>query len=298
VGNSLSEPLHERSDPYKTPVIGPISSFSDLHSLDSWGNLTTESVTKCSAGSLSVGVDGGNHLTGGFAYDAAGNLTQEGTGTPSWTYSYDAENRLKTLRGSASATYTYDGDGQRTKMSNNGLFWRQPGGPILTKTRVGGAPCELGNERLNFMVQTIEIHDSDKNVLSFDLKDILRALPKNAETAEWYILNLEGTGEPLRNAEPLLDLEKRIQSSKHGVKATWHTLNQLADRMVQTVNLSLVGLSPGEPAPSLPVQVAYGGLFVSIEAIDSSLWTVSSNDKQVIDCLRRQFRDTKLVRPA
>jgi RHS repeat-associated protein len=109
------------------------------YGIDSWGNLTTENVTKCSAGSLSIGVDGGNHLTGGFAYDAAGNLTQEGTGTPSWTFSYDAENRLKTLGGSASATYTYDGDGQRTKMSNNGLFWRQPGGPILTKTTVGGA---------------------------------------------------------------------------------------------------------------------------------------------------------------
>jgi RHS repeat-associated protein len=42
------------------------------------------------------------------------------------------------LGGSASATYTYDGDGERTKMTGNGLFWREPGGPILTKTNLSG----------------------------------------------------------------------------------------------------------------------------------------------------------------
>ncbi|HEV7220720.1 MAG TPA: hypothetical protein VGN39_17755 [Terriglobales bacterium] len=40
----------------------------------------------------------------GFNYDAAGNLTQNG----STTYTYDAENRITATSG---YTYVYDGDG-------------------------------------------------------------------------------------------------------------------------------------------------------------------------------------------
>ena len=48
--------------------------------------------------------------TGGYQYDAAGNLTADGTGN---TYSYDAENRIKAVNSGTTASYSYDGHGLR-----------------------------------------------------------------------------------------------------------------------------------------------------------------------------------------
>jgi RHS repeat-associated protein len=104
---------------------------------DAWGNLQSISQTKCSPAALSAAADNKNHMIG-FNYDAAGNLTKEGSSTPVWNYSWDAENRLSSISGSASDTFTYDGDGERVKKSNGALFWRQHGGPFLTKTGLSG----------------------------------------------------------------------------------------------------------------------------------------------------------------
>src|SRR5207249_179828 len=84
---------------------------------DRYANLLSVSVTKCSAPGLSVGVDSGNHITNtGFTYDAAGNMTRDG----SLAYTFDAENRLTNANG---VTYTHDGDGWRVKKSSGDLEW-------------------------------------------------------------------------------------------------------------------------------------------------------------------------------
>ena len=95
---------------------------------------------------LNAAADNHNHMIG-FNYDAAGNLTREGSGTPSWNYSWDAENRLSSISGSAADTFTYDGDGERVKKSNGALFWREHGGPYLTKTNLAGG---IISERIFF----------------------------------------------------------------------------------------------------------------------------------------------------
>ena len=82
-----------------------------------------------------------------WATRPAGNLTREGSGTPSWNYLWDAENRLSSISGSAADTFTYDGDGERVKKSNGALFWRQHGGPYLTKTNLAGG---IISERIFF----------------------------------------------------------------------------------------------------------------------------------------------------
>ena len=46
-------------------------------------------------------------------YDAAGNMTGDGTGTGTHTYAWDAEGRLKSVDGGATATFTYNALGQR-----------------------------------------------------------------------------------------------------------------------------------------------------------------------------------------
>lgn len=84
---------------------------------DRYGNLLTVGVTKCSAPSLSLTVNGNNQVTNsGFTYDAAGNMT----GDASESYAYDAENQVKSSSG---VTYNYDGEGWRVKKSNGDLEW-------------------------------------------------------------------------------------------------------------------------------------------------------------------------------
>jgi YD repeat-containing protein len=53
-----------------------------------------------------------NRITiSGYAYDASGNLTND---TTPYVYTFDAENRIKTVSGVAN-TYQYDGEGRRVK---------------------------------------------------------------------------------------------------------------------------------------------------------------------------------------
>jgi len=49
-----------------------------------------------------------------YVYDANGNQTQRNNvGGGNYTLGYDAENRLVSVSGAATATFYYDGDGNR-----------------------------------------------------------------------------------------------------------------------------------------------------------------------------------------
>lgn len=115
--------------------------------IDAVANLTGVSVTQCSAGSLSVSTDGENHLSyTGFSYDNAGNMTADG----SYTYAFDAENRMKQASGMAGGPYCYiyDGDALRAEKGNGGtcptasqidvLYWRSTSGDVLAETDGAG----------------------------------------------------------------------------------------------------------------------------------------------------------------
>jgi RHS repeat-associated protein len=51
----------------------------------------------------------------GFTYDAAGNLTADGTGAGTHTYQWDAENRMTSIDAGSTASYTYNALGQRVE---------------------------------------------------------------------------------------------------------------------------------------------------------------------------------------
>ena len=51
----------------------------------------------------------------GYTYDAAGNLTVDGTGTGSHTYQWDAENRMKSIDNGSTASYIYNAFGLRVE---------------------------------------------------------------------------------------------------------------------------------------------------------------------------------------
>jgi len=109
--------------------------------IDIWANLKTITVSKCNPPALSLGIDTKNRITNtGFAYDAAGNMTNGGSGV----LTYDAENRLTAAAG---VTYTYDGDGKRVKKSSGKLYWTGMGSDTLVESDLAGT---IGDEHIYF----------------------------------------------------------------------------------------------------------------------------------------------------
>jgi YD repeat-containing protein len=84
---------------------------------DRYGNRKSQTLLAGTAGvtqpQVSVDASTNRISTAGFQYDAAGNLTNDTL----HTYTYDAENRVKTIDGAA-AGYVYDGAGLRVKTSS------------------------------------------------------------------------------------------------------------------------------------------------------------------------------------
>jgi RHS repeat-associated protein len=113
---------------------------------------------------------GNNDHMSGFGYDAAGNLTQNG----SVTFTYDAENRLIWTNASGGFSYLYDGDGSRVEKCSssqagvcpNGstaiLYWRDTdGGDALVETDQTGA---IQNQYIFFNGNRIARLDGSGNI--------------------------------------------------------------------------------------------------------------------------------------
>ncbi len=130
--------------------------WSELYSVDPWGNLTSISQPSgtyptnpyggCMQESgFSITVNSNNHDTGS-CYDAAGNKVGSAAGTPPscsplpTTYAYNADNELTSTAG---VTYTYDGDGRRVKKTASGsvykLYWYDTSRNVLDETDGSGS---------------------------------------------------------------------------------------------------------------------------------------------------------------
>jgi RHS repeat-associated protein len=129
---------------------------------DALGNLLSASVTKCTAPSLSVAVNGANQIVG-FGYDAAGNMTADGQ----FTYTYDAENRI--TGSSAGVNYTYDGNDMRVEKSSGTLYWRAFSGDVLAETDTSGNTTK---EYIYYAGRQIAWVDSSGNVY-YEFADML-----------------------------------------------------------------------------------------------------------------------------
>ncbi|MBZ5530319.1 MAG: hypothetical protein LAO20_02705 [Acidobacteriia bacterium] len=121
---------------------------------DAWGNLLQKNVTKCSAENLSIMVLANNRIgTSGYAYDASGNMTSDGT--DGVTAVYDAENRIATAtKSGVTTTYTYDADGNRVKKiagSTGTLYWYMTPGIVAESDQTGTLKSEyvfFGGQRV------------------------------------------------------------------------------------------------------------------------------------------------------
>lgn len=128
------DPLNRLAQANTITTTGP-NCWGEVYTIDPWGNLTNRAgvsgMSGCSTEGLNTSATAQNHLTG-FSYDAAGNVTNDGSGN---TPTYDAENRIAI---DAGVTYSYDADGVRIEKSSGVMYWPGPGGEYLAETDLTG----------------------------------------------------------------------------------------------------------------------------------------------------------------
>jgi len=160
-GTALSGPLSikvtQESDPGKTATV--TQTVSDLdwqfrHTiqagmvyLDDYKEISEEDSNVYVYGSKPhavTSITSGGQTIRQYTYDLNGNMTQRIEGSDTYTFTYDAENRLATgaKNGVTLASYTYDGDGKRVKAQEGGFTtyyigdyyeWRE--GPTTTAVK-------------------------------------------------------------------------------------------------------------------------------------------------------------------
>ncbi len=116
-------------------------------SYDRYGNALAETQTFDSPAHFSVSVDATtNHVTGSpYAYDANGNMTNDGNNT----LVYDAENRaVSATNGGGSGSYSYDGNNLRVSKSSGGTttVYIFSGSKVIAEYDNGAAPSSPSRE--------------------------------------------------------------------------------------------------------------------------------------------------------
>jgi RHS repeat-associated protein len=99
----------------------------------------------CPQPSVSISLGTNRITTGGYGYDANGNMTNDGSNT----LIYDAENRTTSAsNGSASGTYTYDGNSLRVKKVSGSLstVYVFGGSKVIAEYDNGAAPTSPSRE--------------------------------------------------------------------------------------------------------------------------------------------------------
>jgi RHS repeat-associated protein len=171
-----------------------------------YGNLLQQNVTAGSAPSLNLTVNtGNNHITNtGFTYDAAGNLTADGT----HTYAYNGFNKLASLDSTA-ATYSYAVDDLRNRKdvgSSYTEYLRVSGNVIAERNSTGDWSdyIFLGSKRI------ARAEDFDR---------ALRVYGTNASTGQttsFYVANAGGLNNYTIRSGDKLYLVQYQNSGSHG----------------------------------------------------------------------------------
>lgn len=146
------------------------------------------------------------------------------------------------------------------------------------------------------MSRIIEIKDKDSNgVLNFDLTDILKTITGLNLNLKWIILELEAKAVPNSDLD-VLKLEEKINNSKRGLELSWAELTNLSQKFLQVINTTIIGANNAQVIPYFDSKTdlkLYSEIY--IQAIDSSVWRVFSNEPRVIENIFLIFRDITII---
>jgi len=166
------------------------SNWGEQYTIDTFGNLTNIARYSGKSNSESLNcatANTRNQLTTCFGYDAAGNLTSNGSAA----YSYDAENHLI---GTSGMSYIYDGDGKRVEKCNAGST---PGTCATNATGTLYWPAHPNNDAA---VETDLTGKVLETYVFFDGRRIARREPGTPPTYHFYFSDHLGSHSVVTNA--------------------------------------------------------------------------------------------------
>ena len=131
-------------------------------------------------------------------------------------------------------------------------------------------------------MQTITIHDlhNDRNVLAFDLRDLLTLLAPVSLEAEWSVTN-PAYEEFFATGEGGAALEKLAAES---ATVNGKELLALANDTTQVIWGDFVGTYQNRP----------GQIWTIIRAFDSSYYEVTTSDSEVLERVKGHFNDVRI----
>lgn len=131
---------------------------------------------------------------------------------------------------------------------------------------------------------TLRIYDLGEHCLTFDLRDLLDLLGPNALRADWTVSAVkftpggedwfEATGKGGEQLEKLAPMDARLSG---------RSLSAFAKNTRQVIWGEFVGFLPKE----------MDGAWVTIRAIDSTFYEVTTEDRAVLDKIATSFKDVR-----
>jgi hypothetical protein len=150
-------------------------------------------------------------------------------------------------------------------------------------------------------VKIVSIHDEDPSsgVLSFDLKDVLKALQNHLGSWSFCVIEIDAVG---KRVDEFCDA---VQSARgRGIWASREELEDIAARAEQTISAEILGFPAELNRSSLSEQDLNLACFpvskaeVAIVAVDSSYFEVYAKNSAVLDAIRGAFQDVREEDPA
>jgi len=130
----------------------------------------------------------------------------------------------------------------------------------------------------------IKITDDIDNLLSFDLRDILRLID-NVESYKWFLSKvnfnyIKPTNKlPQISQEDYLFCEEAISMSNYEIK--YNELNRIANGNIQIIDGTITGIN--EPDE------------IIISIVDSSYWVLNTTNNDFIKNIKRRFSEIKII---
>ncbi|ODN70781.1 hypothetical protein [Methylobrevis pamukkalensis] len=133
---------------------------------------------------------------------------------------------------------------------------------------------------------TLRIHDLTGHSLALDLRDLLRVLAPRSLQATWTVSPVrssvagrewfDATGNGGEQLEALAEVDARISGAD---------LRALAETTRQVIWGAFAGVLPDQP----------DGNWVTLRAVDSSFYEITTLDDTVIRAVRAAFNDVRLA---
>jgi hypothetical protein len=148
-------------------------------------------------------------------------------------------------------------------------------------------------------ISAVEIHDLDeRNVLAFDLQELLDALGERALALDWIVTDYDPVTED-EEVSAFADAVYKAQTAapRTGVRLTSSELSALADKTLQTIDGQFIGIPPDTPTPAHELidlrTFPTSDAALVIKAVDSSFWVVVTKSDGDVALIRERFRDVR-----